>query len=70
MAEKKRLDETATKVVETFLLWQIDVVELTGHNLKARGREEVNRLLEVEWRHLHIYMLKYGASVQWQFWAD
>lgn len=36
-------------------LWQLDIVEITGHNLEARGREEVNRLLESGWLLLHIY---------------
>jgi hypothetical protein len=26
--------------------WQLDITELTGHNLEARGREEVNRILD------------------------
>lgn len=43
-------------------LWQLDIVELTGHNLEARGREEVNRLLSAGWRLLHIYTLKYEEN--------
>ena len=41
-------------LIERLPLWQFDIVELTGHNLEARGREEVNRLLDTGWRLLHI----------------
>jgi hypothetical protein len=47
-------------------LWQLDIVELTGHNLEVRGREEVNRLLEAGWRLLHIYTLKYREDDVWR----
>src|SRR5579862_9734073 len=53
-------------VLETLPLWQLDIVELTGHNLEARGREEVNRLLETGWRLLHIYTLKYEEDGVWR----
>ncbi|HTT33050.1 MAG TPA: hypothetical protein VMH48_05570 [Methylomirabilota bacterium] len=47
-------------------LWQLDIEELTGHNLEARGREEVNRLLRSGWRLLHIYTLKYEEDGVWR----
>jgi FtsZ-binding cell division protein ZapB len=47
-------------------LWQLDVVELTGHNIEARGREEVNQLLRQGWRLLHIYTLKYQEDGVWR----
>ena len=47
-------------------LWQLDVVEVTGHNLEARGREEVNRLLQEGWRLLYIYTLKYHEDAVWR----
>ena len=53
-------------VIERLPLWQLDIVELTGHNLEARGREEVNRLLEIGWRLLHIYTLKYEEDGIWR----
>jgi hypothetical protein len=53
-------------VVETLPLWQLDIIELTGHNLEARGREEVNRLLQSGWRLLHIYTLKYHKDGVWR----
>src|SRR5579862_8495937 len=56
----------ATSMLETLPLWQLDIVELTGHNLEARGREEVNRLLEAGWRLLHIYTLKYEEDGTWR----
>ena len=53
-------------MLETLPLWQLDVVEITGHNLEARGREEVNRLLDEGWRLLHIYTLKYQEDGVWR----
>jgi len=47
-------------------LWQLDIVELTGHNIEARGREEVNELLGQGWRLLHIYTLKYQEEGVWR----
>lgn len=46
-------------------LWQLGIIELTGHNLEARGREEVNRLLHEGWHLLHIYTLRYRDSGVW-----
>lgn len=71
MAKPKKFAETATahvpiSVRETLPLWQLDIVEVTGHNLEARGREEVNRLLETGWRLLHIYTLKYEEDGVWR----
>ena len=42
------------------------VHEVTGHNLEARGRKEVNRLLETVWRLLHIYTLRYEENGVWR----
>ena len=53
-------------LLETIPLWQLDIAELTGHNLEARGREEVNRLLASGWRLLHIYTLKYEEGGVWR----
>ncbi len=47
-------------------LWQLDIVELIGHNIESRGREDVNRLLEQGWRLLHIYTLKYQEDGVWR----
>jgi hypothetical protein len=47
-------------------LWQLDIVELAGHNIEARGREEVNRLLSEGWILLHIYTLKYEENSVWR----
>jgi len=59
-------DRVPIGVLERLPLWQLDIVELTGHNLEARGREEVNRLLEKGWRLLHIYTLKYEEDGVWR----
>lgn len=53
-------------VLETLPLWQLDIVELTGHNIEAHGREEVNRLLQSGWRLLHIYTLKFQEDGVWR----
>ena len=47
-------------------LWQMDIAELTGHNIESRGREEVNRLLGEGWILLHIYTLKYEENGVWR----
>jgi len=71
MAARKTHDETTSeelpiRMLDRLPLWQLDVVELTGHNLEARGREEVNRLLAEGWRLLHIYTLKYEEDGVWR----
>jgi len=71
MAKRKTDTETPEgqspiAVIERLPLWQLDIVELTGHNLEARGREEVNRLLDAGWRLLHIYTLKYEEDGVWR----
>ena len=71
MAKRKTDTETAEDqapiaVLERLPLWQLDIAELTGHNLEARGREEVNRLLEAGLRLLHIYTLKYEEDGVWR----
>lgn len=71
MVYRKKPTEEAQKdvpisVLETLPLWQLDIAELTGHNLEARGREEVNRLLHEGWRLLHIYTLKYEEDGVWR----
>ena len=56
----------AINTVPVLPLWQLDVAELTGHNLESRGREEVNRLLKAGWLLLHIYTLKYEEDGIWR----
>jgi hypothetical protein len=64
--EKKSGRQDLAAGVGTLPLWQLDIVELTGHNIEARGREEVNRLLREEWLLLHIYTLKYEEDGVWR----
>ena len=70
MARKARgetpTSEAPISVLEQLPLWQLGIVELTGHNLEAKGREEVNRLLAAGWRLLHIYTLKYEEDGVWR----
>lgn len=47
-------------------LWDLDIGELTGHNIETSGREEVNKLLEEGWILLHIYTLKYKEDGAWR----
>jgi len=53
-------------VLETLPLWQLNIAEVTGHNLESKGREEVNRLLRTGWQLLHIYTLKYEEDGVWR----
>jgi hypothetical protein len=64
--EVKETGEASIGVLESLPLWQLDIAELTGHNLEARGREEVNHLLQTGWRLLHIYTLKYEEDGVWR----
>lgn len=47
-------------------LWKLNIVELAGHNIESRGREEVNRLLTKGWKLLHIYTLRYEEDGVWR----
>ena len=47
-------------------LWQLDIVELIGHNIESRGRDDVNRLLQQGWRLLLIYTLRYQEEGVWR----
>jgi hypothetical protein len=46
-------------------LWQLDIAELTGHNIESQGREEVNAMLAQGWTLLHIYTLTYEEDDVW-----
>jgi len=64
---QERLDfKPPAGVVEMLPLWQLDIAELAGHNLEAKGREEVNRMLHAGWKLLHIYTLKYEEDGTWR----
>jgi hypothetical protein len=58
--------EVSMSVIEKLPLWQLDIGELTGHNLESRGREDVNALLQTGWLLLHIYTLKYQEDGVWR----
>ncbi len=60
------VEKVPTALVETIPLWQLDIAEVTGHNLEARGRDEVNRLLGSGWRMLLIYTLKFQEGGVWR----
>jgi hypothetical protein len=64
--KKETSEEVPLSFAGTLPLWQLEIAELTGHNLEARGREEVNRLLQAGWHLLHIYTLKYQEDGVWR----
>ncbi|HXY13215.1 MAG TPA: hypothetical protein VEI26_01805 [Terriglobales bacterium] len=64
--ESNAVKELPMSGPEFLPLWQLDIEELAGHNLEARGREEVNRLLRSGWCLLHIYTLKYEEDGVWR----
>lgn len=47
-------------------LWELQIEELTGHNIETQGREEVNKLLKEGWILLHIYTLRYHEDGAWR----
>jgi FtsZ-binding cell division protein ZapB len=64
--EREDKKEVAINTIPVLPLWQLDIAELTGHNLEYHGREEVNRLLKAGWLLLHIYTLKYEEDGVWR----
>jgi hypothetical protein len=66
LSAREASDVASLSFVEGASLWGQDIGELTGHNLEARGREQVNRLLQEGWRLLHIYTLKYREAGVWR----
>jgi len=71
MSERKIHDEqlrfeAPASVLAMLPLWQLDIAEVAGHNLEARGREDVNRMLQEGWILLHIYTLKYEEDGVWR----
>lgn len=66
MNPSKVPDDILRSEIDQTALWKLDIVELAGHNLETRGREEVNRLLRSGWRLLHIYTLKYHEDGVWR----
>jgi hypothetical protein len=64
--KKTQTDLFEAAAVEPAPLWQLGIEELAGHNIEARGREEVNRLLSEGWILLHIYTLKYEENGVWR----
>lgn len=47
-------------------LWNLNIRKLEGHNIEAKGREEVNKLLKKGWTLLHIYTLRYKQNGTWR----
>lgn len=47
-------------------LWQLEIKEVTGHNLEVAGREVVNGFLKKGWILLHIYTLIYREDGVWR----
>ena len=59
-------DEADFPKARSLELWDLDIGELTGHNIETAGREEVNRMLQEGWILLHIYTLKYREDDAWR----
>lgn len=47
-------------------LWDLGIVEVAGHSLEAKSRDEVNEKLAAGWILLHIYTLKYQDEGEWR----
>lgn len=58
--------EAASQPVVCRSLWDLDLAEVTGHNLESRGRQIVNGLLATGWLLLHIYTLRYEENGVWR----
>lgn len=47
-------------------LWQLEIKEVSGHNIESAGREVVNEMLKEGWVLLHIYTLIYQEDGVWR----
>lgn len=63
---KKNPKDKLPALERSMELWELNIGELTGHNIETAGREEVNRLLKEGWVLLHIYTLKYKEDGAWR----
>jgi hypothetical protein len=59
-------DESMVNIKKSLELWDLEIGELTGHNIESAGREDVNKLLSDGWILLHIYTLKYREDGAWR----
>jgi hypothetical protein len=59
-------DDLLVNQYETDSLWSLDIEEIKGHNLQAKGREEVNELIAQGWVLLNIYVIKYRDEDIWK----
>lgn len=58
MLHPQRINQSQT-VKKEKPLWSYDIEEISGHIIEAKGRDEVNKLLEEGWMLLHIYTLRF-----------
>jgi hypothetical protein len=59
-------DEISGIMLERSPLWQLDIVEVTGHHLEARGTGRGESVTGEGWRLLHIYTLRYQEDGVWR----
>lgn len=65
-AQNAKLPLEATSVASVPPLWELNIKEITGHNLEVAGRDDVNKLLKEGWILLHLYTLKYREDGTWR----
>ncbi len=80
MAKRKTITEMAENTVPIGLLerlpvWQLDIVELTGHNLEARGERKLTGFLRQDggcstFTPSSMRRMAGGANGQWGFLGD
>lgn len=58
--------EKIEKLLPSVPMWGLEIEELTGRNLEARGRTQVNKMLKEGWILLHIYTLRYQEDGVWR----
>ena len=64
MAKKNGSD--FAHIIHLMPLWELDIKEMVGRNLEAKGRQVVNRLLGKGWMLLHVYTLRYEQDGVWR----
>lgn len=59
-------DDLTISDLEKLPLWELEIEEVKGMNLQAKGREDVNELLAAGWVMLNIYTIRYKDKEVWR----
>ncbi len=63
---KRGKDTNFSHIIHILPLWELNIKEIIGRNLEAKGRVVINKLLKKGWILLHIYTLRYEQDGVWR----